>query len=191
MEPTSAKAHPERMAAAAGVVVVAAAVAVDRASGTSLRSWPALTRKRATPPKTLPAILTMATTLSTLMVPQIVRPLLTLLLSLQPTPRPMLRKRPAAAVIAETAMSAGIVTIVVAEETVEVVVVMIADPVFLAGSRPRFRSMVSITPPLIATLPKPVPTPQSRSFFPASPFQSIAKAAKNRRQPRPKPLTQT
>src|ERR1700677_15407 len=134
MEPTSAKAHPERMAAAAGVVVVAAAVAVDRASGTSLRSWPALTRKRATPPKTLPAILTMATTLSTLMVPQIVRPLLTLLLSLQPTPRPMLRKRPAAAVIAGTATTAGIVA---AEETVEDAVVMIADPVFLAGSLPR------------------------------------------------------
>src|ERR1700678_1289725 len=147
MEPTSAKAHPERMAAAAGVVVVAAAVAVDRASGTSLRSWPALTRKRATPPKTVPAILTMATTLSTLMVPQIVRPLLTLLLSLQPTPRPMLRKRPAAAVIAGTATTARIVTtagIVAAEETVEDAVVMIADPVFLAGSLPRFRSMASI-----------------------------------------------
>jgi hypothetical protein len=38
MEPILAKAHPEPMAVAAGVVVVAAAVAVDPVSVTSLRN---------------------------------------------------------------------------------------------------------------------------------------------------------
>ena|ERR1700679_3857851 len=140
------------------------------------------------PPKTLPATLTTATIPSTSMEPQIVRPLLTLLLSLRPIPRLMRRKRPAAAVIAESATTAEIVTIVAAEETV---VVMIADRASLADLLQRFRSMVSITPLLITTRPRPAPMLQSPSFFPASPFQSIAKAAKNRRQPRPKPLTQT
>src|ERR1700722_19441636 len=131
MEPIWAKVHRERMAAAVGVVAVAAVVAVAQVSATNPRRWLVRNRSNVTPPTTFPTTRITVTTPTISMALRHVPSLTTPLLSPPRTPRPTLRKRPAAAVIAETG---EIATTVVDEETAEAVAVMIADQGFLADS---------------------------------------------------------